>query len=129
GELHRELPKELVERLEALSRERGLTLGTVYQAAWGLLLMAVTGRDDVVFGVSVSGRHPDVDGVESIVGLLFNTVPARVQAGPADPLTAVLERVQSAQSELFDHQHVALTDIQQATGLGTMFDTLFVFQN
>ncbi|WP_157995691.1 non-ribosomal peptide synthetase [Thermomonospora amylolytica] len=129
GEIHRELPDGLVERLEAFSREHGVTLGTVYQAAWGLLLMAVTGRDDVAFGVSVSGRHPDVDGVESIVGLLFNTVPVRVQAGPGDPLAAVLERVQSAQSELFDHQHLALTDIQQATGLGTMFDTLFVFQN
>ncbi|PKK16211.1 MAG: hypothetical protein BUE48_001835 [Thermomonospora sp. CIF 1] len=129
GEIHRPLPPGLIDRLEALARDRGITLGTVYQTAWGLLLMALTGRDDVVFGVSVSGRHPEVDGVESIVGLLFNTVPVRVQAGPADPLATVLERVQNAHADLFDHFHVTLTDIQQATGLGTMFDTLFVFQN
>ncbi|SEG73923.1 amino acid adenylation domain-containing protein [Thermomonospora echinospora] len=129
AEIHRELPDGLADRLAALSRDTGITLGTVYQAAWGLLLMALTGRDDVVFGVSVSGRHPDVDGVESIVGLLFNTVPVRVQAGPADSPAAVLERVQDARSELFDHSHVTLTDVQRATGLGTMFDTLFVFQN
>ncbi|MFD0664448.1 amino acid adenylation domain-containing protein [Thermocatellispora tengchongensis] len=129
GEIHRRLPPALAPRLEEVARETGTTSATVYEAAWGLLLMALTGRDDVVFGVSVSGRHPDVDGVESIVGLLFNTIACRVQAGPGDALRTVLERVQAAQSELFDHSYVALADVQRATGLGTLFDTLFVYQN
>ncbi|MFF3438316.1 amino acid adenylation domain-containing protein [Streptosporangium sp. NPDC002721] len=129
GEIHRALPQDLAARLGALARESGLTLGTLYESAWGLLLAGLTGRDDVVFGVSVSGRHPDVDGVESVVGLLFNTVPVRVRASAADPLRTVLERVQTFQSELFDHSYVALADVQRVTGLGTLFDTLFVFQN
>ncbi|MEU9020514.1 amino acid adenylation domain-containing protein, partial [Actinomadura sp. NPDC048394] len=129
GEVHRALPAGLAGRLHAVARDHGVTPGTLFETAWGLTLMGMTGRDDVVFGASVSGRHPDVDGVESMVGLLFNTVPVRVQAGPGDPLTAVLERVQAAQSELFDHSYVALADVQRATGLGTLFDTLFVFQN
>ncbi|WP_329423499.1 amino acid adenylation domain-containing protein [Streptosporangium sp. NBC_01495] len=129
GEIHRALPEDLAAGLGALARESGLTLGTLYESAWGLLLAGLTGRDDVVFGVSVSGRHPDVDGVESVVGLLFNTVPVRVRASAADPLRAVLERVQTFQSELFDHSYVALADVQRVTGLGTLFDTLFVFQN
>ncbi|WP_301175967.1 non-ribosomal peptide synthetase [Actinomadura geliboluensis] len=129
GELRRPLPPGLAGRLDAVARDRGVTPGTLFETAWGLVLMGLTGRDDVVFGASVSGRHPDVDGVESMVGLLFNTIPVRVQAGPADALAAVLDRVQAAQSELFDHSHVALADVQRATGLGTLFDTLFVFQN
>ncbi|MBO2450704.1 amino acid adenylation domain-containing protein [Actinomadura barringtoniae] len=129
GEVHRALPAGLAERLEGVARDHGVTMGTLFETAWGLVLMALTGRDDVVFGASVSGRHPDVDGVESMVGLLFNTIPIRVQAGPGDPLTGVLERVQAEQSELFDHTFVALADVQRATGLGTLFDTLFVFQN
>ncbi|WP_242890736.1 non-ribosomal peptide synthetase [Actinomadura litoris] len=129
GEARRALPAGLAGRLDAVARERGVTPGTLFETAWGLVLMGLTGRDDVVFGASVSGRHPDVDGVESMVGLLFNTIPVRVQAGPADPASAVLERVQAARSELFDHAHVALADVQRATGLGTLFDTLFVFQN
>ncbi|MFD0904194.1 amino acid adenylation domain-containing protein [Actinomadura sediminis] len=129
GEVHRDLPAGLAGRLDAVARDHGVTPGTLYETAWGLVLMAMTGRDDVVFGASVSGRHPDVDGVESMVGLLFNTVPVRVQAGPAEPLTAVLGRVQAEQSELFDHAFVALADVQRATGLGTLFDTLFVYQN
>ncbi|MGI8329566.1 amino acid adenylation domain-containing protein [Actinomadura scrupuli] len=129
GEIHRELPGDLAARIGTLARTTGLTLGTLYETAWGLLLMGLTGRDDVVFGASVSGRHPDVDGVESIVGLLFNTIPVRVRARGGDPLRAVLERVQTARSELFDHSYVALADVQRALGLGTLFDTLFVFQN
>ncbi|WP_433479115.1 amino acid adenylation domain-containing protein [Spirillospora sp. CA-142024] len=129
GEVHRALPADLAERLDEVAREQGVTPGTLFETAWGMVLMGLTGRDDVVFGASVSGRHPDVDGVESVVGLLFNTVPVRVQAGPADALTTVLDRVQAAQSELFDHSFVALADVQRATGLGTLFDTLFVFQN
>ncbi|QKG18471.1 cyclic nucleotide binding protein [Actinomadura verrucosospora] len=129
GEVHRALPAGLAARLDAVARGHGVTPGTLFETAWGLTLMGMTGRDDVVFGASVSGRHPDVDGVESMVGLLFNTVPIRVQAGPSDPVAGVLERVQAAQSELFDHSYVALADVQRATGLGTLFDTLFVFQN
>ncbi|WP_190854214.1 non-ribosomal peptide synthetase [Actinomadura sp. RB99] len=129
GEVHRALPAGLADRLHAVARDHGVTPGTLFETAWGLTLMAMTGRDDVVFGASVSGRHPDVDGVESMVGLLFNTVPIRVQAGPSDPVAGVLGRVQAAQSELFDHSYVALADVQRATGLGTLFDTLFVFQN
>ncbi|TYK43424.1 non-ribosomal peptide synthetase [Actinomadura decatromicini] len=129
GELHRALPPGLAARLDAVARDRGVTPGTLFETAWGMVLMGLTGRDDVVFGASVSGRHPDVDGVESMVGLLFNTIPVRVRAGAAEPLAAVLDRVQAARSELFDHGFVALADVQRATGLGTLFDTLFVFQN
>ncbi|WP_395105926.1 amino acid adenylation domain-containing protein [Actinomadura sp. SCN-SB] len=129
GEVRRDLPAGLAERLDAVARETGVTPGTLFETAWGLVLMGLTGRDDVVFGASVSGRNPEVEGVESIVGLLFNTIPVRVRAGAADPLAAVLERVQASRSELFDHDHVALADVQRATGLGTLFDTLFVFQN
>ncbi|WP_255275828.1 non-ribosomal peptide synthetase [Actinomadura madurae] len=129
GEVHRALPDGLAARLDGVAREQGVTPGTLFETAWGLVLMGLTGRDDVVFGASVSGRHPDVDGVESMVGLLFNTIPVRVRAGAADALATVLDRVQAAQSELFDHSFVALADVQRATGLGTLFDTLFVFQN
>ncbi|MDF5758247.1 non-ribosomal peptide synthetase [Spongiactinospora sp. TRM90649] len=129
GEIHRALPGDLAARIDRAARSGGTTAATFYETAWGLLLMALTGRDDVVFGVSVSGRHPDVEGVESIVGLLFNTIPLRVTAGPADPLGAVLGKVQDTTAELFDHSYVALADLQRATGAGTLFDTLFVYQN
>ncbi|MCO1581466.1 amino acid adenylation domain-containing protein [Crossiella sp. SN42] len=128
-EIHLELPADLAARLAKRMRESGVTASTLYETAWAMLLGRLTGRDDVVFGASVSGRHPDVAGVETTVGLLFNTVPVRVQLGATDPLETVLRRVQEEQAELFDYPYLGLTDVQGLVGIGTLFDTLFVFQN
>ena len=95
--LSRQLGAGPTAALVARARERGLTLNTVVQAAWGVLLGRLTGRTDVVFGATVAGRPPDVAGVESMIGLFINTVPVRVTADPAEPLAAVLDRVQEQQ--------------------------------
>ncbi|HEY2062631.1 MAG TPA: amino acid adenylation domain-containing protein [Amycolatopsis sp.] len=121
-----ELP---IEEITAFARERGLTVNTLVQTAWGLLLAAQTGRTDVVFGATVAGRPPELRGVERMLGLFINTVPVRVRFDPAEPLGAVLDRVQEEQSALLAHQHVGLADIQREAGLGELFDTLMVFES
>ncbi|MFB7582656.1 amino acid adenylation domain-containing protein [Streptomyces hydrogenans] len=125
----RTLPAARTAALAARAREAGVTLGTVTQVAWGLVLRQLTGRGDVVFGLTVSGRAADVDGVESMVGLLINTVPARVRADPRDTLLDVLERVQDEQLDLMEHHHVGLTEIQREAGYGALFDTTAVLDN
>ncbi|MER5428955.1 non-ribosomal peptide synthase/polyketide synthase [Streptomyces sp. NPDC002588] len=127
-----ELPERTTARLAARAREHGVTLGTVLQAAWGLLLAGLTDRRDIVFGTTVSGRDAAVDGIDSMVGLFINTLPTRLTWAPADTLGAVLERLQREQSALLDHQHLGLADIQRAAGHpggGELFDTLVVFEN
>ncbi|MFC4070636.1 amino acid adenylation domain-containing protein, partial [Actinoplanes subglobosus] len=117
-------------RLTATARRYGLTLNTVVQGGWALLLSAMTGRDDVVFGATVSGRPADLPGVEDMVGLFINTVPVRVRLNPTETWTDLLRRVQSEQAALLDHQHVGLAAIQRATGVsGDLFDTLTVFES
>ncbi|MCX4967287.1 amino acid adenylation domain-containing protein [Streptomyces sp. NBC_00654] len=111
------------------ARQSGVTLGTVMQVAWGLVLRQLTGQGDVLFGMTVSGRAAEVDGVETMVGLLINTVPARVRIDPRDTLLELLERVQDEQLDLFEHHHVGLTEIQQQAGFGSLFDTTTVFDN
>ncbi|WP_447040837.1 non-ribosomal peptide synthase/polyketide synthase [Streptomyces sp. DSM 118878] len=111
------------------ARENGLTLSTVVQGAWALVLNAMTGRDDVVTGVTVNGRPPEVAGVESMVGLFINTVPLRHRIRYDESLTAMLRRLQSEQSLLLAHQHIGLAEIQRQAGVGELFDTLCVFQN
>jgi hypothetical protein len=81
-----ELSEELTAALVALARGRGLTLNTLVQAAWGVLLGRLTGRSDVVFGATVAGRPAELDGVESMIGLFINTVPVRVRCAPADSI-------------------------------------------
>ena len=115
--------------LNRTARELALTLNTVLQTAWGLLLGRLTGRDDVVFGVTVAGRPAELAGVEQMVGLFINTLPLRMQLPPQLPLSALLRQTQERQSALMAHQHLGLAEIQQAAGLGELFDTLMVFEN
>ncbi|WP_327371811.1 non-ribosomal peptide synthetase [Streptomyces sp. NBC_01217] len=124
-----ELPEELTSALTATARKAGLTLNTLVQGAWAVMLSRMTGQSDVVFGATVSGRPPELPGVEDIVGLLMNTVPVRVRIDPADTLTRLLARIQDQQTALMDHAHLPLADIQQLSGFTKLFDTSTVFEN
>ena len=120
---------ELTARLQGLARERGLTLNTIVQGLWAVLLGRLTGRDDVVFGVTVSGRPAELAGIEQMVGLFINTLPLRVRLRRGQPLAVLLAGIQESQARLLAHQHVGLAEIQRAAGSGTLFDTLVVFEN
>ncbi|MFD4530468.1 condensation domain-containing protein, partial [Streptomyces sp. NPDC058470] len=115
--------------LQALTRAHGLTLNTVVQAAWALLVGKLTGRRDVVFGATVAGRPGDLPGAESMLGLFINTVPVRVRFDPAQTVAGTLAEIQDQQSALLDHQHLGLTEIQRLAGAGANFDTLMAFEN
>ncbi|MFD3552113.1 amino acid adenylation domain-containing protein [Streptomyces goshikiensis] len=115
--------------LTARARELGLTLGTVVQGGFGLVLGDVLGSHDLVLGVTVSGRQAPVPGVATLVGLLINTVPARLAWRPEQPLAQVLARFQESQAELMEHQHLGLADIRRAAGGGELFDALVVVEN
>ena len=121
--------QRLSEALTQHSRSRGLTLNTYIQGAWAILLGRLTGRADVVFGVTVAGRPPEIAGVESMVGLFINTLPLRVRLSAEQPLVALLGEVQDSQSRLMAHQHLGLAEVQNLAGLGELFDTLVVFEN
>ena len=127
--IEHELPLDVTAALTALARERGLTLNTLVQAAWSLVLGRLTGRADVVFGATVSGRPAQLPGVEEMIGLFINTVPVRVRIDPAEPVRALLDRVQDEQSALLDHQYLGLADIQRLAGVGELFDTLLIVEN
>src|SRR6184192_908300 len=99
------------------------------QTAWAILLGRMTGRDDVVFGVTVAGRPSEIAGIESMIGLFINTLPLRVKLAPAKPLLDLLKQVQDSQSKLMAYQHLGLSEIQQLAGLEELFDTLVVFEN
>ncbi|MFC4065340.1 condensation domain-containing protein, partial [Actinoplanes subglobosus] len=116
-------------RLAAAARAEGLTLNTVVQGCWALVLAELTGRDDIVFGSTVSGRPATLPGAEDMVGLFINTVPVRIRPRPSDTWAGYLRRVQAEQAALLDHQHVGLATIQRLAGIGTLFDTLLVFES
>ena len=106
-----------------------MTLNTVLNAAWAVVLGDLVGQQDLVFGTTVSGRPPELADVEHVVGMFLNTIPARVRIDPAESVPAFLRRVQDERVAMLDHEHLGLGEIQHAVGQRTLFDTLFVLQN
>ncbi|WP_377267906.1 amino acid adenylation domain-containing protein [Peterkaempfera sp. SMS 1(5)a] len=122
-----DLSEELTATLLRTARAAGLTVNTVVQGVWSLLLAGLTGSQDVAFGQTVSGRPPALDGVEEMVGLLIGAAPVRVLMDPNETLTELLLRVQREQAELEAHHHLGLSEIQRRVGLGDLYDSTVGF--
>ncbi|MFE0105093.1 amino acid adenylation domain-containing protein [Streptomyces sp. NPDC059009] len=129
GEVTVALPADEARLLQRRGAELGVTVNTLAQGAWALLLGELTGRDDVVFGATVAGRPAGLIGVESMVGLFINTVPVRVRYAADDTVADVLTGLQARQTALLDHHHHSLSDLHEALGVDALFDTMVVFQS
>ncbi|MER7491263.1 non-ribosomal peptide synthase/polyketide synthase [Streptomyces pharetrae] len=126
------LGQEVSARLRDTAQRAGLTVNTVLQGAWGLLLHHYGGGDDVVFGTTVSGRPAELPGVTSMVGLFINTLPTRLRIDRRRPLLEWLREVQAAQSESRRHDFVSLAQLQSwsdVPGGVSLFDSIVVFEN
>ncbi len=131
-ELLDRLPRPVTATLRAFARQRRLTLNTVVQGAWALLLGRYSGETDIVFGIVVSGRPAELAGVESMVGLFINTLPLRVRLQPERPVGDWLEEMQAAQLELREHEHSPLAQVQGWSELprgAALFESVFAFEN
>ncbi|GLZ28595.1 hypothetical protein Lesp02_07850 [Lentzea sp. NBRC 105346] len=116
-----------VTEIDRMARNHGLTVNTVVQGAWALLLSRLSGERDVVFGSTVSGRPAELTGVESMIGMFINTVPTRVVVD--DRVVADwLRDLQNAQSESRAFDHVSLAQLQGWCGT-RLFDSLLAFEN
>ncbi|WP_040704264.1 non-ribosomal peptide synthetase, partial [Nocardia takedensis] len=129
GEYFFELDETATARLTEVASSLGVTPNTVLQVAWGILVGRITGREDVLFGTTVSGRPAQLSGVEAMVGLFINTVPVRVRFDPAESARTLLTRTQGEQADLLDHHYIGLAEIQSAAGVAGLFDTLVVFES
>lgn len=123
------LPAALTAALTRRAAEAGVTLNTLVQTAWSLVLARMTGAHDLVFGAVVSGRPHDLPGVESMAGLFINTLPVRIRLRVGESVGELLSRVQDEQSRLLNHQHARLAEVQHAVGAGQLFDTVLAFEN
>jgi hypothetical protein len=123
------LPAPATELLIACASRNRLTMNTIVQAAWGILLAEQTAAQDVVFGTVVSDREPGIPGVEHIVGLLINTVPVVVRVRRDLSVLALLDGLRQDQQRIAPHQHLGLGTIQRLAGWTAEFDTLLSFEN
>ena len=118
--------------LQAFVQQHGLTLNTVIQAAWALLLSRSNGETDVVVGATVAGRPAELLDNTSMVGLFINTLPVRIIVSPKMKLVDWLLALQQEQAELRQYEHTPLIQVQGWSEIprGTpLFESIYVFEN
>ncbi|HDP3564508.1 TPA: non-ribosomal peptide synthase/polyketide synthase [Pseudomonas aeruginosa] len=127
----RELDGEQTRRLAELAREQKITVNTLVQAAWLMLLQRYTGQDSVAFGATVAGRPAELNGIEEQIGLFINTLPVIASPLPQQSLASWLQAVQGENLALREFEHTPLYDIQRWAGQGgeALFDNILVFEN
>jgi amino acid adenylation domain-containing protein len=112
GEERIDLGPAASEALQSFARRHGLTLNTLLQGVWALLLSRYSGETDIVFGATVSGRPTELAGFEEMIGLFINTIPVRLEVSPGAAVVGWLKALQEAQAEARQHEHCPLTRVQ-----------------
>ncbi|MEQ7052119.1 non-ribosomal peptide synthase/polyketide synthase [Paenibacillaceae sp. P-4] len=126
----RKLGIELTSRMIRIAKQHQVTLNTLLQAAWGIVLQKYNGTQDVVFGGVVSGRPADVPGVESMIGLFINTIPVRVSCEAGASFSDVMEQLQNAALESGRYDYYPLYEIQSRTSQKSeLISHIMVFEN
>ncbi|WP_058088892.1 non-ribosomal peptide synthetase [Aquabacterium parvum] len=117
--------------LQAFARQARVTVNTLVQAAWSLLLQRYTGQQTVCFGATTSGRPAELAGAERMLGLFINTLPVTAQPSAGQDKVEWLQALQAQNAASREHEQVSLAEIQRcarAAG-GKLFDSIVVFEN
>jgi len=130
AELH--LSAEATEQVESAARRMRVTANGLFQAAWARVLAAYTGESDVVFGATVSGRPPELKGVDEMVGMFINAVPVRIRIPAGQSVAGWVQGAHAAQAEARAYEHAPLASVRAWSALpadGPLFETLLVYEN
>jgi amino acid adenylation domain-containing protein len=126
------LSETVTSALQSVAQQHQLTFNTLVQGAWALLLSRYSGEEDVVFGATRACRRSAVEGAESMVGLLINTLPVRVRVPNEMPLIPWLQELRTQWIALRDYEHTPLVEIQGWSDIPAgqqLFESILVFEN
>ncbi len=132
GRYEIQLAHESTSKLREFARRHQLTLNTIIEGAWGLLLSRYSGKARVVLGTTVAGRPTELDGVERMVGLFINTVPLMVEIDEHQPAATWLQQLQQKHAGIRQYEYSPLVEIQGWSDVPRgrpLFESLFVFEN
>ncbi|QLE40502.1 non-ribosomal peptide synthetase [Nostoc sp. C052] len=126
------LSEGITRNLDSLARQHHLTMNTIVQGVWAILLSHYSGKNNVIYGCTTSGRPVDLEGSESMVGEMVNTLPVHVKIDLDEYLLSWLQQLQTQLIELREYEYYPLVDIQKCSKvLGNMplFESFVVFEN
>ncbi|MEA5517931.1 amino acid adenylation domain-containing protein [Limnoraphis robusta] len=131
-EQHLQLSEEITEKILSFAKQNKLTVNTLVQAAWAIILSYYSGENDVIFGATYSGRPTNLMNAEQIVGLFINTLPVRIYIDGKETLLQWIKQLQSQQIEAQQYQYIPLVDIHRLSEIPRnlpLFESLVIFEN
>ena len=123
---------DLSKKIHTFTKEKNITLNTLIQSAWAFILGKYNSENDILFGVTVSGRSADLEGIQNIVGLFINTIPLRINIRNKKNVLSWLNQNQESFAELLQYEYSSLVDIHkwsQIPGTEEMFKSILVVEN
>uniref|UniRef100_UPI000AE9413C non-ribosomal peptide synthetase n=1 Tax=Aquimarina longa TaxID=1080221 RepID=UPI000AE9413C len=124
------LESDFTEHIKSYATEKRLTVNSIIQGVWALLLSRYTGNEEVVYGVTVSGRPTDLERSEQRLGLYINTLPLYTKIDNNVSIGEWLTSLQLDQVSCREYQYTSLAKIQSYSGVrGDLFDSILVFEN
>jgi surfactin family lipopeptide synthetase C len=132
GSVQIRIPRTLTSALRHFSSSNGLTMNTLFEGAWTLLLSRYNNEEDILYGTTRSCRGASIEGAESMIGLLINTVPIRVKIGKQTKMIDWLKQLREQHVQMRDYIHSPLYEIQRWSDIAhgsPLFESLVVFEN
>jgi amino acid adenylation domain-containing protein/non-ribosomal peptide synthase protein (TIGR01720 family) len=118
--------------LQSLARRNHLTLNTLLLGAWSLILGKYSQSDDVMCGVTTSGRPAGLAGVENMLGLFINTLPVRFKLDWQADMLTWCRQLQEEQAEWREYEYSPLVQVHGWSEIPrnqSLFESIFVFEN
>lgn len=124
------IDKTLTDQLYNISKNNNITVSTIINAIWGIILQKYNNTDDVVFGVVVSGRSPEIEGIDTMMGLCINTVPVRVKTWAGQSIIELLNEMQHFSTLAKSYEYLFLSELLSYSGFKSdSIDHVVIFQN
>ncbi|MGB8190836.1 MAG: amino acid adenylation domain-containing protein, partial [Chitinophagaceae bacterium] len=125
-----DLPAALASNIKNICAGMGITESTFVQVAWAILMGQYTDTRDIVFGLVVSGRPAELEGVEDMIGLFSNTVPVRIRWTEESQVSEILKQSQQEWIAGSRHHYVQLAEVQAQSATGReLFSQVMVVEN
>src|SRR6185503_1923710 len=132
GEEEGRISEEVSERLRGLSKREQVTMSTIVQGAWAVVMSRYSGEREVVYGAVVSGRGAGIEGMERMVGPLINTLPVRVEVREEEEVREWLRREQEKQAEMREYEYSSLIEVQGWSEVPRgqpLFESIVAYEN
>ncbi|SDX35692.1 non-ribosomal peptide synthase domain TIGR01720/amino acid adenylation domain-containing protein [Marininema mesophilum] len=135
GDVSYDVSLDVQRKMKAFAKQHRITINTMVQGAWAILLNRYSGQEDIVFGATSSGRPTDLDGSEAMIGCFMNTLPFRVAVSEGVDLSSWLQDIQLKQVQMRQFEYTPLADIRswsetpRNSALYDLYESIVIFEN